>query len=194
MFPKLYDHSAIDRKNYIIMEYIPLSIEVYLQRSGNSLVVLRSIGIQMIECLQRLHEEGYVHRDIKPENFRITEGGQVKLLDFGICRKFNNDQGFHIREERCRFQGTAKYASLNALLMNTQTRRDDVEALGYVLLHLKKVTMHDMIESELGFANNEEEEQYYIKQKQKLFRNQSELESSLLLSPLKSYIEECRSC
>ena len=45
----------------------------------------------MIDTLQKFHDSSYLHRDIKPESFRITADGKVKLIDFGLSRKYIND-------------------------------------------------------------------------------------------------------
>ena len=69
----------------------------------------------MIECVESLHSLGYIHRDIKPDNFRVSYNGKVKIIDFGLCRKFIGKDGQHIKRGKTRFQGTIKFASLSAL-------------------------------------------------------------------------------
>jgi cell cycle protein kinase DBF2 len=39
----------------------------------------------MVECVDSLHQLGYIHRDLKPENFLIDSTGHVKLTDFGLA-------------------------------------------------------------------------------------------------------------
>ena len=47
----------------------------------------------MISSVKHLHEHGIVHRDLKPENFLMSdksEGAEVKLIDFGLSKRFSN--------------------------------------------------------------------------------------------------------
>lgn len=50
-----------------------------------------SVGIilQVLEGLNQIHLEEIVHRDLKPDNIRITNNGEVKILDFGLSKLIN---------------------------------------------------------------------------------------------------------
>uniref|UniRef100_A0A803QSL1 non-specific serine/threonine protein kinase n=1 Tax=Cannabis sativa TaxID=3483 RepID=A0A803QSL1_CANSA len=77
--------------------------------------------------------KGYLHRDIKPDNFLMGLGrkaNQVYIIDFGLAKDIG------IQQPIVTFlTGTARYASCNTHLGIEQSRRDDLESLGYVLLY-----------------------------------------------------------
>lgn len=55
------------------------------------------MALQSLEALEDLHGIGYLHRDVKPGNYTIgrtelNELRKVYILDFGMCRKFTNEQ------------------------------------------------------------------------------------------------------
>ena len=97
----------------------------------------------MFSAVKHLHEHDIVHRDLKPENFLMadqTEEAEVKLIDFGLSKRFRDAKtGNHIpyRDGKS-LTGTARYASVNTHLGIEQARRDDLESIGYILLYFLK--------------------------------------------------------
>ena len=93
-------------------------------------------------CVQDLHSKNYIHRDIKPENFLIgkcDKSNLVYLIDFGLSKKYKDAKMDHLpyREHRP-LTGTTRYASINNHLGIEQSRRDDLESIGYVMLYFIK--------------------------------------------------------
>ncbi|KAF2944203.1 hypothetical protein DAI22_02g124300 [Oryza sativa Japonica Group] len=95
---------------------------------------------QMITRVEFMHSKGYLHRDIKPDNFLMGLGrkaNQVYIIDFGLAKRYRDattNRHIPYRENK-NLTGTARYASCNTHLGIEQSRRDDLESIGYVLLY-----------------------------------------------------------
>ena len=100
------------------------------------------IAIQVIERIQWVHSQKIIHRDIKPDNFLIglNDPNILYLIDFGLSKKYRSSiTGNHIKYNRVKkFVGSLRYASVNALKLREQSRRDDLESIGYMLIFLIK--------------------------------------------------------
>jgi casein kinase 1 len=144
-FPKVYDFYEDKRKNVLIMEMLGPSLEkLFNQRKKKfSLLTVIMIIEQILYRLEYIHSKNLVHRDIKPDNFLIGKGNNNKLIyviDLGLSKKYKeNKTGLHIPYRDGKYlTGTARYASINTHLGVEQTRRDDIEALGYMMIYLIK--------------------------------------------------------
>jgi len=100
------------------------------------------IAIQVIERIQWVHSQKIIHRDIKPDNFLIglNDPNILYLIDFGLSKKYRSSvTGNHIKYNKVKkFVGSLRYASVNALKLREQSRRDDLESIGYMLIFLIK--------------------------------------------------------
>src|ERR1700722_15764038 len=78
---------------YIVMQYIPgKSLDKIIAGGPSSLQLVLSAGIQIADGLSAAHQLGIFHRDLKPANVMLTEGGLVKILDFGLARRLNAEE------------------------------------------------------------------------------------------------------
>ena len=124
------------------MELLGKSLEDIFQQQQKkfSIKTVCMIGIQMIDRLEFIHNKNIIHRDIKPDNFVIgleNKSHIIYVLDFGLSKKYRSSRTHqHIKFTINRkLTGTARYASINALKGCEQSRRDDLEAIGYVLMY-----------------------------------------------------------
>ena len=129
--------------NVLIMELMGKSLEDLFENLPNKKMSIRcvcNLGYQMIDIMEYIHNKHIIHRDIKPDNFVMGKGEKSKylfLLDFGLSKKYRSSSTLkhYPLIKRKKLTGTARYASVNALNGLTQSRRDDLEAIGYVLMY-----------------------------------------------------------
>ena len=124
------------------MELLGPSLEHLLHFCGGKFRMHTALMIadQALSRLEYVHENGFIHRDLKPENLSIGRGSRdntIYLLDFGLAKQYKDPRtGTHIpfRDGR-QLTGTIRYASTNTHLGIEQSRRDDMESLGFVLVY-----------------------------------------------------------
>ena len=144
--PKFYGVGECIEFYYMILEFLgPNLIELlkYCDNKKFSVITVSLLALQMLNRIENLHKHNYIHRDIKPENFLIGTGKNsniVYLIDFGLSKRYKNPkthQHIHYKEGRPLI-GTARYVSINCHLGIEQSRRDDLESIGYVLVFFLK--------------------------------------------------------
>ncbi len=88
--------------------------------------------MQVLDALGHAHRGGVVHRDLKPANLMITEGGAVKVMDFGIARVLGSEHFTHGGY----MMGTPAYMAPEQVLGREIDGRADLYSVGVVLYRL----------------------------------------------------------
>ena len=150
--PEVISYGKKGQYNILIEELLGPNIEILWKKYGYKIdstaaksLTLKDICLLAIQCLERLkyiHNKDVIHRDVKPHNFTIgrNDPQNLYLIDFGFARKFRSSRtGKHIKfTNKHKLIGSVAFSSSNAIRGYEQSRRDDLESLGYLLLYLAK--------------------------------------------------------
>src|SRR5690348_11741424 len=145
----IYEVGEEGEEAYIVMQYVPgQSLDKLIAKGPSSLQLVLSVGIQIADGLNAAHSLGIFHRDLKPANVMLTDGGLVKILDFGLARRKNPEEAeFDPAQPTRRKQGaiattytarggTLAYMAPEQFVTGQSSVQSDLFAFGVILYEL----------------------------------------------------------
>ncbi|HWA96830.1 MAG TPA: protein kinase [Terracidiphilus sp.] len=145
----IYEVGEVGDEGYIVMQYVPgKSLDKLIERGPATPQLVLSVGIQIADGLQAAHSLGIFHRDLKPQNVMLTDGGLVKILDFGLARRLRPEEtGFDPTKPAMAKDaslaatytargGTIRYMAPEQFVTGQSSVQSDVWALGVILYEL----------------------------------------------------------
>jgi eukaryotic-like serine/threonine-protein kinase len=139
----IYDIDEHEGRAFIAMECVDgVNLKTYMSRHTLDDAELMDIARQITAALEAAHAKGVVHRDIKPGNIVVTADAQVKVLDFGLARRFRSDEaeevgiGLEGSTILGRPLGTANYMAPERILQLPLDPRSDLFSLGVVMFEM----------------------------------------------------------
>ena len=139
--------SGSEAEAYIVMQYIPgKALDKLIAEGPANLQLVLSAGIQIADGLSAAHGLGIFHRDLKPANVMLTEGGLIKILDFGLARRLNMDDAEFDPSAKRQIPplgatytargGTIAYMAPEQFVTGQSSVQSDLFALGLILYEL----------------------------------------------------------
>lgn len=143
-FPAVYDYVGGSRTRRLYMQWLGQDLKSVRSHCGGRLSVRDAlkVGIQLIDRLKHLHNAGYVHGVLHPGNVMFGRHGTpytntVFLIDFGDSLRYIRRNGIHMEQRKVQsIVGTLDFGSISMLQCHSQSRRDDMQSLLYLILYL----------------------------------------------------------
>jgi len=145
----IYEIGESSDEAYIVMQYVPgRSLDRVIAQGPASVQLALSVGIQIADGLSAAHQIGIYHRDLKPANVMLTDGGLVKILDFGLARRKSPEEAdFDPSQPTRRKQGTVTttytarggtlaYMAPEQFVTGQSSVQSDLFAFGVILYEL----------------------------------------------------------
>ena len=146
----IYEVGEADDEAYIVMQYIPgKSLDKVIAEGPASTQLVLSSGIQISDGLAAAHNLGIFHRDLKPANVMLTDGGLIKILDFGLARQLKREQHVDLEpglpaeaiaalpgDTYTARGGTIAYMAPEQFVTGQSSVQTDIFALGLILYEM----------------------------------------------------------
>ena len=95
----------------------------------------KNILVDIVKIIEFVHECGYLYRNVEPEHFMLNEEGQLVVIDMKRARRFVDIRGHAMEVIETIYTGSP-FASNNQVRGMAESRKDDLESVGYLALLL----------------------------------------------------------
>ena len=142
--PEIISFGHSGKYNVLIEELLGKSLQELYEQNDNEIPLkdICMIAIQILERLQYIHSKYIIHRNINPSNFLIGSKNPslIYIIDFAYAKKYRSSRtGNHIKFSlNQKIIGKISYISANAMRGGEQSRKDDLESFGYMIIYLLK--------------------------------------------------------
>ena len=142
--PEIISFGHKGKYNVLIEELLGKSLQDLFEFNDNEMPLkdVYMIAIQLLERIEYIHSKYIIHRNINPTNFIIGEKNPslIYAIDFANAKKYRSSRtGKHLKFNlNQKVIGDISFISINSMKGNEQSRRDDLESLGYMIIYLLK--------------------------------------------------------
>ena len=139
---RIHEYSEVDGYRFLSMEYVDGRNLKELIQSGQPLPVedVADIATQIAKGLQAIHDRGIIHRDLKNANIMRGTDGEVRLMDFGIAKRWQERDDGEEREAGLTgvgdAVGTPEYMSPEQARGQKLEFQSDIYSLGICLFEI----------------------------------------------------------
>ncbi|TFY79407.1 hypothetical protein EWM64_g4602, partial [Hericium alpestre] len=134
-----YLYSSADETHFnIFLEYVPGGSVTALLRNYGAFEepLVRTFVRQILEGLDYVHERGIVHRDIKGANVLVDNKGGIKISDFGISKKLEDNLMPGNRLHRPSLQGSVFWMAPEVVKQTAYTKKADIWSVGCLVVEM----------------------------------------------------------
>ncbi|CAD8081422.1 unnamed protein product [Paramecium sonneborni] len=184
-----------EQKQFLIVPLYHCSLLELAKSRKLSQTQILTIGLRIIEIIEKVHQQNILHLDIKPENIMLSQQssndqdilrpGFIQLIDFGLSQQFNENS----ESLQDVFIGSLNFASRSSHEGTHLGYKDDLESLLYVLLYIRDFRLPWSENTFWGYQESDFEMVGQIKSsffKTKLLQQQSNLN----FYPFMTYIDQ----
>lgn len=152
-----------------------------------------TVASHLISLVEAVHSRKLLVIDIKPDNFMVSSAGQIVMIDLGLVQSYASLGGHRANDAGGGVVGTPLYASLHLFQGETPSRRDDLEALLYMLM---EVVLTITAGKELPWSHGRSEEEIGTLKKHYMLESKSSIWKTLgsaAAPALRSFFEQVHS-